>query len=188
MTGESSVGPCARQAHSPDSEFNTSLQQLAHSFDSGQMPLVPTFLERGTMLLGRTSLRFLQLSTGRVRAATQEPSVDEETRFSRCFLCNCSSASELSPGMCSPKAGWSLYRGRKKICYSEAARKPNLYHLFYSQMSTDTNKYSLAGLLKNPINVYLISDFLLSLPSSPSPSAFDKPGGPGPMQDKCPTF
>lgn len=139
---------CKASTLSPASEFNTSLQQLAHSFDSGRMPLVLTFLERGTMLLGRTSLRFLQLSTGRVRAATQEPSVDEETRFSRCFLCNCSSASELSPGMWSAKAGWRLYRGRKKIRFSEAARKPNLYHLFYSQISTDTNKYSLAGLLK----------------------------------------
>ena len=79
-------------------------EHLAH-FNKDQVSLVLTFLERGTMLLGRTSLRFLQLSTGRVRAATQVPSVDEETRFSRCFLCNCSSASELSPGMWSAKTG-----------------------------------------------------------------------------------
>lgn len=56
-----------------------------------------TFLERGMMLLGRTSRRFLQLSTGRVRAATHVPSEDEETMLSRCFLCKSSSASWPSP-------------------------------------------------------------------------------------------
>ena len=88
-------------------------EHLAHA-NKDQVSLVLTFLERGTMLLGRTSLRFLQLSTGRVRAATQVPSVDDETRFNRCFLCNCSSASELSPGMWSAKTGWRLHKGKEE--------------------------------------------------------------------------
>lgn len=56
-----------------------------------------TFLDRGIMLLGRTSRRFLQLSTGRVRAATHVPSEAEGTAFSLCFLCRSSSASWPSP-------------------------------------------------------------------------------------------
>lgn len=93
--------------------------------DNDQVSLVLTFLERGTMLLGRTSLRFLQLSTGRVRAATQVPS-DEETRFSRCFLCNCSSASELSPGTWSAKTGWRLQKGKDEHMLLRKYGKLNL--------------------------------------------------------------
>lgn len=69
-----------------------------------------TFLERGMMVLGRTSRRFLQLRTGRVRAATHVPS--EGTRDRRCFLCRSSSASWPSPWACSARPGCRLSQKR----------------------------------------------------------------------------
>lgn len=119
-------------------ETNNSIWASGLLFNNDQVSLVLTFLERGTMLLGRTSLRFLQLSTGRVRAATQVPSVDEETRLSRCFFCNCSSASEMSPGMWSAKIGWRLYKGREE----------------YSLLRRQGNKASYTGSTSSVYNVH----------------------------------
>lgn len=82
--------PCHPKSPKPDSRRQVK-DKRRHTFST------LTFLESGTRLLGRTSRLFLQLRTGRVRAATQVPSATEEATFSLCFLRNNSSASELSP-------------------------------------------------------------------------------------------